>query len=429
MGGGTMNGTKATRRGDGSGMISFLFCLLYFTSYMTRKSFGAIKLGLPEGWLSDEQIGLIGSALFFAYGAGQLVSGVLGDRIDPRKLILLGLGTTAVCNAAFPFVRALPVLVVLWAINGFAQAMFWPPLVKLMAVYFKGEHYTKVSMHVSMAAQIALLSVFGLSTLAIHLGAWWSVFAVAVVLAIVTATALCFGFASMERRYPGAVRAAMARPQKCNASIAPAPQKGKLWPVVLASGLLFVFVMTATLGFLRDGLEEWMSTYLHDTYHLAADLSTLMNVVMPIFSMVCVKLTTQLYLRVFRDEIKETLIVVAIGLVALICLALLDGVGLWLSVLLLMLTVGCIHAANTCLTCYLPSRYAATGKVSTVAGLVNAFTYVGSTVATTALPVLVGHGSWTVALLACAGVAAICVACVLLMTRRWRHFTSEQADG
>lgn len=424
MGGGAMSGTKTTKRGDGGGMISLLFSLLYFTSYVTRKSFGAIKLGLPEGWLGDEEIGLIGSALFFAYGAGQIISGVLGDRIDPRKLILLGLGTTAVCNAAFPFVRSVPVLVVLWAINGFAQALFWPPLVKLMAVYFKGDRYTKVSMRVSLSVQVALLSVFGLSTLAIRLGAWWSVFAVAVILALATALALAFGFAAMERRYPGAVRAAILRPDAQAAPTEQAPKQGALWPVVLASGLLFVFVMTATLGFLRDGLEEWMSTYLHDTYHLAADLSTLMNIVTPLFSMACVKLTAQLYLRVFHDEMMQTLIAVAIGFVILVGLVLFDGVWLWLSVLLFMLIGGCIHSANTCLTCYLPARYEATGKVSTVAGLVNAFTYVGSTVATTALPVLVGRTSWTVALLVCAGVAALCAACILLMVRRWRRWTN-----
>ena len=28
--------------------MTFLFCLLYFTSYVTRKSFAAIKLGLPD---------------------------------------------------------------------------------------------------------------------------------------------------------------------------------------------------------------------------------------------------------------------------------------------------------------------------------------------------------------------------------------------
>ena len=411
--------------------ISLLFCLLYFTSYMTRKSFGAIKLGLPAGYLTEEQVGLIGSALFFAYGIGQLVSGVLGDRIDPRKLILLGLGTTAACNAAFPFIQSVPVLIVLWAVNGFAQAMFWPPLVKLATVYFKGDRYTRVSMRLSMSAQIALLAVFGLSSLAIRLSVWWGVFAVATALALVTAVALVIGFRAMERRYPGAVEQAMKKKApEPSAEASTDPQRGGgLWAVVLCSGLLFVFAMTATLGFLRDGLEEWLSTYLRDTFSLAADLSTLMNVVMPLFSMVCVRVTTRLYLKVFHDEVRQTLVVVAITVAAIASLALVGHVSLWLAVILLMLAVGCIHAANTCLTCYLPARYESTGKVSTVAGLVNAFTYVGSTVATTAIPYLFGRFSWGVALTVCAAVAVLCLACAMLMLRPWKRWTGRDGQA
>ena len=421
--------TKQQRAARGE-WISFLFCLLYFTSYMTRKSFGAIKLGLPAGYLTEEQVGLIGSALFFAYGLGQLVSGVLGDRFDPRRLILWGLGTTAVCNAVFPFIHSVPVLIVLWAVNGFAQAMFWPPLVKLATVYFKGDRYTRVSMRMSMAAQIALLAVFGLSSLAIRLSVWWSVFAVATALAIGTAVALVIGFRAMERRYPGAVEAAMrAKTAKASSDepTAAQPSGHGLWAVMLASGLLFVFVMTATLGFLRDGLEEWLSTYLCDTFSLAADLSTLLNVVMPVFSMICVRVTTRLYLNVFHDEIKQTLAVVGITVAAIASLALFGHVSLWLAVILLMLAVGCIHAANTCLTCYLPARYEATGKVSTVAGLVNAFTYVGSTVATTAMPYLFGRYSWGVALWASAAVGVLCLLCAVLMLRPWRKWLQKGA--
>ena len=90
-----------TKTGDSRILISVLFCLLYFTSYMTRKSFGAVKLGIPDSLLTDQQIGYIGSALFFTYGAGQVISGLLGDKIDPRKLIFCGLGVTTLCNAAF----------------------------------------------------------------------------------------------------------------------------------------------------------------------------------------------------------------------------------------------------------------------------------------------------------------------------------------
>jgi OPA family glycerol-3-phosphate transporter-like MFS transporter len=411
-----------------AGRAGLLFCLVYFTSYITRKSFGAIKLGLPAGALSDEEIGLIGSALFFAYGAGQLISGFLGDRIDPRRLILWGLGATAVCNAALPFAigRApLGVLVLLWAVNGFAQAMFWPPLVKLMSVYFDRDGYTRVCMWVSMAAQVALLCIFGAAALFIRLAAWWGIFVLATVLSALTAAALIVGFGVLEKRFPGVVRASMVRPtpQEVSAST----KKMALWPIILASGLLLVFVMTTTLGFLRDGLEEWVSTYLCDTFDLEADLSTLTNVLMPVFSLGCVKLATFLYLKVFKSEIRLSACVMLVATVALGALALFCDTSLWLSLVLVVVVIGCVHATNTTLTCYLPAGFVKTGRVSTVAGLVNTFTYVGSTVATTALPRITGQtSSWALTMLVCAAVALLCLVSSLLLLPRWMRWSKSQ---
>ena len=348
---------------------------------------------------------------------------MLGDRIDPRKLVFMGLGATAVCNVAFPFVSSVPVLIVLWTVNGFAQAMFWPPLVKLMSVYFKGDGYTRASTNVSLAAQIALLAVFGLSALFIRLSAWRAIFFLATALALLTALVLFLGFRVLERRYPGAVSATMGdrRSVKVEAT-APRPA---LWSIVIASGLLFVFSMTMLLGFLRDGLEEWLSTYLCDTFSLAADFSTLLNIAMPLFCIVCVKMTRFLYERIFHDEIREVAAVTLVSLAALVLLVLIGSSALWVAVLLLMLSVAGVHMANVCLTGYLPARFGRTGRVSTVAGLVNAFTYVGSTVATSAMPLLFGRFSWTTALLTCAVVAFLCLLCAVLMMRRWQRWNES----
>lgn len=412
-----------------SNRLAFLFCLLYFTSYITRKSFSAIKLGLPEGYMAEAQIGLIGSTLFFAYGIGQPISGILGDRIDPRRLILMGLGTTAVCNAAFPFITSVPALAVLWAINGFAQAMFWPPMVKLMSVYFQGDRYIKVSTRVSMAAQVALLAVSALASLAIRLAAWKSIFAISVAMAVITAAALTFGFRAMERHYPGAVSASMKKsstvPDASPTQGHDIPPSHSLWAVILASGLMLVFVMTALLGFLRDGLEEWRSTYLLQTFSLTAEFSTLLDILFPLFTIVCVKLTAYLYKHVFHDEIVQTLAATSVSLLSTLLLILFGGTNLWLAILLLISAVGSIHMSNICLTGYIPARYANSGKVATVAGLVNAFTYIGSTIAASALPRIFGQYSWTAALLACAGVAAACIVCALLIIRRWMRWKKQ----
>ena len=414
---------------DSARLISALFCLLYFTSYMTRKSFGAIKLGIPDSLLTDVQIGYIGSALFFTYGAGQVISGLLGDRIDPRKLIFCGLGATALCNAAFPFVTSVPALIVLWGINGFAQALFWPPLVKLLTIYLRGEAYTRSVMSVSMAAQIALLAVFASASLFVSLEAWRGMFALSCGLALITGIVLIFGFRILERRHPGRVREALDG--KSLEVVAKTPeaeptQKSEsLWRIILASGLLFVFVMTASVGFLRDGIEEWMSTYLYDTFSLAADLSTLMNLFMPLFGMLCVRLVAVLHLRVLRNEAREVALLMGLCSLSLLSLAVFHTLHPVFSLVMIVLSIGCIQATNTSLTCYVPARFAKSGKVSTVSGLINAFTYVGSTIAASLVPVLFSSSGWGVTLLSWGAVGVCCLALALLVARKWRGFIQE----
>lgn len=411
-----------------------LFCLLYFTSYMTRKSFSAVKLGIPDTLLTDVQIGYIGSALFFIYGAGQVISGLLGDRIDPRKLIFCGLGATAVCNAAFPFVTSVPALIVLWGVNGFAQALFWPPIVKLMTIYLKGDRYTKAVMSVSMAAQIALLAVFGSAALFVSLSAWKGMFALSCALAVLTGVLLIVGFGILERRHPGQVRDALAGktveavPSAESTKKEPSQRSEGLWQIILSSGLLFVFVMTASVGFLRDGIEEWMSTYLYDTFSLRADLSTLTNIFMPVFGLVCVRFAATLHLRIIKDEIREVTILISTCAAATLALAIFHALHPAFSLVMIVLSVGCIHAANTSLTCYLPARFVKSGKVSTVSGLVNAFTYVGSTLATSAVPWLFEATSWKVTIFSWCAVGMICLAACVLITRTWRKFLRENKD-
>lgn len=416
----------AKKRKDGFLLIVILFAFLYFTSYMTRKSFSAIKLGLPEGYLLETQIGYIGSALFFAYGLGQIISGVLGDRIDPRKLILCGLGMTASCNLLFPFIHSVPVLIALWAVNGFAQALFWPPIVKLLTIYLQGDRYTKAVMYVSMGSHGALVAIYALATLIIRFDAWKPIFYIVSALAVILGAGLIFGFRALERRRPGLVREAMLK------KAAPAPQeqpdaakKGKLLPVILASGLLFVFFMMVMNGFLRDGIEEWMSTYIKDIFALEADTSTLMNIFMPLFGLLCVRITTFLYLKIFRDEIKEALVLSGVIFTSTLLLGIFWKTNLWLSVGLIVLAVGSIHALNTVITCYLPARFVKSGKVSTVSGLVNAFVYVGSTAATSLIPLIFQHFDWRVAIFCWAAAGFLCVACCLLIRRRWNRFISE----
>ena len=111
--------------------------LSYFSYYFTRTNFSAAKKDLQADLgLSKAQLGWIDTASLAAYCVGQFVHGVLGEVVGPRRLIALGMLTSAALSALFGTQSLFGVLVLLWACNGFVQATGWPGNGKLMASWF-----------------------------------------------------------------------------------------------------------------------------------------------------------------------------------------------------------------------------------------------------------------------------------------------------
>jgi OPA family glycerol-3-phosphate transporter-like MFS transporter len=109
--------------------LTLLCCAVYFASYVTRLSFAAViaEIVLREGY-AKSAVAVVTTALFITYGAGQLISGVLGDRFSPKNIIFTGLAVSAVMNIAIPECMSIWDMTAVWAINGFAQALIWPRL-------------------------------------------------------------------------------------------------------------------------------------------------------------------------------------------------------------------------------------------------------------------------------------------------------------
>ena len=50
---------------------------------------------------------------FISYGIGQLISGFMGDRLNPKKIIFGGLIATSVLNFLMPFGKTVPVMTII----------------------------------------------------------------------------------------------------------------------------------------------------------------------------------------------------------------------------------------------------------------------------------------------------------------------------
>ena len=124
--------------------ITYLFMLTYMVSYITRINYGAIISEMVEATsISKSALSLALTGSFATYGAGQIISGICGDKFHPKKLVSYGLIATSLMNIIIPFCQSPTQMLIIWSINGFAQAFMWPPMVKLMSDLFSPEDYQK----------------------------------------------------------------------------------------------------------------------------------------------------------------------------------------------------------------------------------------------------------------------------------------------
>lgn len=99
----------------------------YGLYYVCRLSLNVIKKPIVDaGFLSETDLGIIGSALFFSYAAGKFANGFLADRINVRYFMAGGLLVASLVNALLGFAVPFWAFAVLWALNGWVQSIGSP---------------------------------------------------------------------------------------------------------------------------------------------------------------------------------------------------------------------------------------------------------------------------------------------------------------
>ena len=155
--------------------LTYLLALVYFCSYMTRKNFAvALQQVITETGLSKDTLSVILVTMTVTYGAGQLVSGRLADRVRPASLILGGLACATTVNILVPILPfSVPLMAVLWGINGFAQAMLWPPIIRILVVNCDDAGYGHAMVRVCQGCSIATSALYLFTPLTISVfGSW-----------------------------------------------------------------------------------------------------------------------------------------------------------------------------------------------------------------------------------------------------------------
>ena len=130
----------------------------YSLYYVCRTSLNVVKKPILEsGALDASQLGLIGSALLFAYAIGKFVNGFLADHSNIKRFMAAGLCVSTVANLLVGLLgfangggfvgnmTLFATFAVMWGVNGWAQSMGAPPAIIALSRWFplsiRGTYY------------------------------------------------------------------------------------------------------------------------------------------------------------------------------------------------------------------------------------------------------------------------------------------------
>lgn len=384
--------------------ITYLFMITYMVSYITRINYGAIISEMVEATgISKSMLSLSLTGSFATYGIGQIVSGICGDRFHPKKLLSCGLIASVIMNLIIPFCPEPVSMLVIWSINGFAQAFMWPPMVKLMADLFYVEDYNKACVIIARGSSFGTIIIYLISPMIITVSGWKTVF----IFSAVCGAIMIFLWNKMCPDVD------INKKQEKQVAI---PSGVSLWsPLML--GIMLAIVLQ---GILRDGITTWMPSYISETYNLGNEISILTGVVLPIFSMICYHIGSWLYKNKFNNPVGCAGVIFATGALSSLALYFLSGDNAAFSVLLSALITGCMHGVNLMLICIIPGFFRKYGNVSTVSGVLNACTYIGSAISTYGIAVIAENNGWHFTIFVWFLVAAAGMAVCILCVRPWK---------
>jgi OPA family sugar phosphate sensor protein UhpC-like MFS transporter len=149
--------------------------IAYSIYYVCRLSLSVIKAPLvQEEILTESQLGLIGSGLFYAYAVGKLVNGFLADRANITRYLSVGLLGTALINLLLGFNPGFAAFAALWLLNGWFQSMGAPACIVGLARWFnrkeRGTYYGLWSASHNIGEGLTFIAV---AMLSLHFGWRW----------------------------------------------------------------------------------------------------------------------------------------------------------------------------------------------------------------------------------------------------------------
>jgi OPA family glycerol-3-phosphate transporter-like MFS transporter len=269
--------------------------LLYTSFYMCRYNLPLANEAMSKEFgFSKGDMGAIITTALLAYACGQIINGLLADRLGGKRAMLIGAAGTVVMNLAFgaaSFAGLLGLFIAIRGVDGYLQAFGGPGMVKVNAAWFYAKERGRFagifgfminagrfgifSLGPALLAGFTFLGIMRIPPLHWRWLFWTPSFIAAAfaigVLLFTKDTPAAAGFPEVETddaRHAELVEdRAAGRPDREDVR---APLREVLRTVLSNRAIWLVACAYACTGAVRQGIDQWFPRFMQDVHH--ADL-------------------------------------------------------------------------------------------------------------------------------------------------------------
>ena len=261
--------------------LNWTFIGLLYTSFYTCR----YNLSIANKSISDQfgftkaQMGSIITTALLAYAFGQIINGLLTDRLGGKRAMLIGAAGTVTMNLLFgiaSFWGLLSIFILVRGVDGYFQAFGAPGMVKINAAWFAHTERGRFAgiFGFMINAGRFLINTFGPALLAgfVFLGLWhvpplhwrWLFWIPA---GLTTCAAVCMALITEPTpRDAGFEHPGVEEPQgadEVRASIT------TVFVTIASNPVIWIVALAyACTGSVRQGVDQWFFRFMQEVHHL-----------------------------------------------------------------------------------------------------------------------------------------------------------------
>ena len=315
------------------------------------------------------QAGLLPTCFAIPYAAGQILSGLLADRLPAPRLMLIGLLGSAAVNVVFSVCPWFPLLVALWFVNGLLQSMIWTPIMRILAVSFRDSVRAHAAFFMSLTLIFGYLLAWALSGLLTALFSWRVAFLVS---GLVTSAIAVPSVFSMRDVCDGP----RTQPEKQDGERT--AQRAPIRQMLLRTNLILLMICCFANGYVRDSITYWATRLLMDTQGIDLGSAVGIILIIPCVNFLGIRMGQAAYRRTGSNLYISSILLFAVCTALSVALGPVAQTSFIGCIVILVLISAMSYGLNPLLTTLMPMLFSPMNRVALAAGILDAMIYVGS---------------------------------------------------